>query len=41
MGVQVKTIKFHVSRLLTKLGTKNRVEAALMAQRHLNASSNQ
>lgn len=35
MGVQTKTVKFHVSRLLVKLGTKNRVEAALMAQRHL------
>lgn len=35
MGVQVKTIKFHVGRLLAKLGLKNRVEAALMAQRHL------
>ena len=35
MGVQIKTVKFHVGRLLAKLGAKNRVEAALIAQRHL------
>ncbi|WP_223217425.1 response regulator [Rhizobium cauense] len=31
-GVQVKTVKFHVSRLLSKLGLRNRVEIALLAQ---------
>ncbi|MGO4622516.1 response regulator [Ensifer sp. 2YAB10] len=40
MDVQVKTVKFHVGRLLTKLGAKNRVEAALLAQRHLKPSPN-
>lgn len=39
MGVQIKTVKFHVSRLLAKLGAKNRVEAALLAQRHMKAPS--
>ncbi|HEV7322890.1 MAG TPA: response regulator transcription factor [Ensifer sp.] len=39
MGVQIKTVKFHVGRLLTKLGAKNRVEAALLAQRHLKPSA--
>ncbi len=34
MGVQVKTTKFHVSRLLAKLGVRSRVEAALVAQRY-------
>lgn len=35
MDVQIKTVKFHVGRLLAKLGAKNRVEAALIAQRHV------
>jgi len=39
MGVQIKTVKFHVGRLLAKLGVKNRVEAALIAQRQLVSSS--
>ncbi|HEV7307045.1 response regulator transcription factor [Ensifer sp.] len=39
MGVQVKTVKFHVGRLLTKLSARNRVEAALLAQRHLKPSA--
>ncbi len=33
-GVQVKTVKFHVSRLLAKLGLRNRVEIALLAQQN-------
>lgn len=39
MSVQIKTVKFHVGRLLIKLGAKNRVEAALLAQRHLKLST--
>lgn len=33
-GVQVKTVKFHVSNILAKLGVRSRVEAALIAQKH-------
>lgn len=33
LGVEVKTVKFHVGHILAKLGARNRVEAALMAQR--------
>ena len=32
MGVAVKTVKFHVTNLLAKLGLKNRVEAARIVQ---------
>ncbi len=31
-GVSIKTVKFHVSNILGKLGLKNRVEAALVGQ---------
>lgn len=31
MGVQTKTVKFHVSNLFQKLGIRNRVEAAMLA----------
>jgi DNA-binding NarL/FixJ family response regulator len=31
-GVSIKTVKFHVSNVLSKLGLKNRVEAALIGQ---------
>ncbi|KFC68865.1 Two component transcriptional regulator, LuxR family [Bosea sp. LC85] len=34
-GVQIQTTKFHVSNILAKLGLKSRVEAALIAQKHL------
>ncbi|HEV7257268.1 MAG TPA: response regulator transcription factor [Bosea sp. (in: a-proteobacteria)] len=33
-GVSLKTVKFHVSNILAKLGSKNRVEAALIGQSH-------
>ena len=33
-GVQVPTVKFHVSSILSKLGLKSRVGAALVAQKH-------
>lgn len=33
-GVSLKTVKFHVSNVLSKLGAKNRVEAALIGQSH-------
>lgn len=33
-GVSLKTVKFHVSNILSKLGAKNRVEAALIGQSH-------
>lgn len=33
VGVQTKTVKFHVSNLLKKLAMRNRVELALYAQR--------
>lgn len=33
LGVEVKTVKFHVGHILAKLNAKNRVEAALIAQR--------
>jgi DNA-binding NarL/FixJ family response regulator len=35
MGVQEKTAKFHMSNLLSKLWLRNRVEAALIAQKYL------
>ncbi|TCL68202.1 response regulator transcription factor [Rhizobium sp. BK251] len=35
MGIQVRTAKFHVSRILVKMKAKNRVELALLAQRLL------
>lgn len=38
-GVQVKTVKFHVSNILSKGGFKNRTEAALMAQKYIPAAS--
>lgn len=34
-GVQVKTVKFHLSNIFSKLGVRRRVEAALLAQKHL------
>lgn len=34
MGIQVRTVKFHVSRILVKMKVKNRIEAALAAQHH-------
>ncbi|MGO4404680.1 response regulator [Bosea sp. RAF48] len=34
-GVQVKTVKFHISNVFSKLGVRSRVEAALFAQKHL------
>ncbi|MBX9741499.1 MAG: response regulator transcription factor [Beijerinckiaceae bacterium] len=34
-GVRVKTVKFHLANIRAKLGARNRVEAALMAQRYL------
>lgn len=37
-GVQVKTVKFHVSNILAKGGFKNRTEAAIIAQRYVPAS---
>ncbi|HEV7257269.1 MAG TPA: response regulator transcription factor [Bosea sp. (in: a-proteobacteria)] len=33
-GVSLQTVKFHVSNVLSKLGAKNRVEAALIGQSH-------
>jgi two-component system nitrate/nitrite response regulator NarL len=36
-GVQVQTVKFHVSNILEKLKVASRVEAALLAQRHFGA----
>lgn len=33
-GVSLKTVKFHVSNVLSKLGARNRVEAALVGQSH-------
>ncbi|MDW5318249.1 response regulator transcription factor [Rhizobium sp. PL01] len=36
LGVQVKTIKFHMSKLFEKIGVHNRVEAALLAHAYLN-----
>jgi two-component system nitrate/nitrite response regulator NarL len=36
LGVQIKTIKFHMSKLFEKIGVRNRVEAALLAREHLN-----
>ncbi|WP_426236415.1 LuxR C-terminal-related transcriptional regulator [Pararhizobium sp. DWP1-1-3] len=36
LGVQVKTIKFHMSKLFEKIGLHNRVEAALLAHEYLN-----
>lgn len=32
-GVQVKTVKFHLANIKSKLGVRNRLEAALAAQR--------
>ncbi len=34
-GVQVKTVKFHVSNILAKLDARSRTEAALIAQKNL------
>lgn len=34
-GVQVKTVKFHISNIFSKLGVRRRVEAALLAQKHM------
>jgi two-component system nitrate/nitrite response regulator NarL len=36
LGVQVKTVKFHMSKLFEKIGVHNRVEAALLAHEYLN-----
>lgn len=36
-GVQVKTVKFHVSNILSKGGFKNRTEAAVVAQKYVPA----
>lgn len=36
LGVQIKTIKFHMSKLFEKIGVRNRVEAALLAREYLN-----
>lgn len=33
-GVQIKTVKFHVSNLLKKLGVRNRVELAIYSRKH-------
>lgn len=34
-GVQTKTVKFHVSNILSKCGFRNRTEAAICAQKYL------
>jgi two-component system nitrate/nitrite response regulator NarL len=34
-GVQVKTVKYHVSNILSKLDVRSRVEAALIGQKYL------
>ncbi len=39
LGVQIKTIKFHMSCIFSKLGVTNRVEAALLSQQYLNHKS--
>lgn len=33
LGVQVKTVKFHMTNILSKLGVRNRVEASIWANR--------
>ncbi|RYG85824.1 MAG: response regulator transcription factor, partial [Alphaproteobacteria bacterium] len=35
LGISEKTIKYHLTHLLKKLGVRNRVEAALIASHHL------
>lgn len=39
IGIQLRTVKFHVSRILVKMNAKNRVEIALMAQKLLGAQN--
>ena len=39
MGIQIKTVKFHVSNLLGKLNLRNRVELALFSQKASQRSS--
>ena len=33
LGVQEKTVKFHMTRIMDKLGVRNRVEATRLAHR--------
>ena len=41
LGVQIKTIKFHMSCIFSKIGVNNRVEAALLAQKYLDPKNRQ
>ena len=39
LEISEKTVKHHMTNIMSKLNARNRVEAALMVRRHLSGSS--